>query len=797
MTYLRDASFMLGQDYERLVGQIEELAAPLAAAEASANGTAKAFSFKGASAKVAATGVGILSGALKALPFIGIGIALVNLVGSFARLVGNLNTSSDATDEFNERLRDLRDELDENRTAHDSNIQRIRTSNQVMQTAIDRISDLSNGENLNEGYKNRLRIATGILNVSLSEYAAALGITTSALAGNNEEALRSIQNFQTQSSHMSAMEGHLEEIIRLQEDKYYSTESLASLQEVYDNLQRGVAEYRVELEELRENNEIILGQNDGLAERYLYLAREVGAVDGEIAELNVSMAEHNMIIDDAVEGISDLEREYQITFTEMYMHVQQHGLTLGALNDVQREVIDRGIGYWQQYEEMSTEMFRRVGQSNQYSLEQVAENQYQNRLATENWQDNLVVLYEKYGAEVAAELRAMGEDGMHIVAEMADYVTNNYEEMADGTWEHLGNMADGTYSHATQIANNLTSGAETARRGMTLQLGEGFDSSIDLIEQFGSRSRTTLSQDFNAANFEVFGIAIPAGLMEGVRRNQPEAIAELERFADELGLCFRTILQINSPSGVFMEYGEGIVEGLQRGITALKSQPINLLQRAARDMKRIYNTASRDYINVGRDIMRGLNQGLLNGEAQVMSTARRIANQITVAMRQALNINSPSRVMQEEIGRQIPAGVAEGIDKYGNYATDSMYDLGNELAKVKFPSINDVINMGPSLSLAGAGASSMITNHNNNQSHSYAGLFDGATINWHGEEDIRRTMEKMARAAEEDAYRMWFRKFCATTLKQRCSILDTKIFRYAKKYAIHIKMTAKNSESNS
>ena len=35
------------------------------------------------------------------------------------------------------------------------------------------------------------------------------------------------------------------------------------------------------------------------------------------------------------------------------------------------------------------------------------------------------------------------------------------------------------------------------------------------------------------------------------------------------------------------------------------------------------------------------------------------------------------------------------------------------------------------------------------------GLFDGATINWHGEEDIRRTMEKMARATQADSARMW------------------------------------------
>ena len=49
-----------------------------------------------------------------------------------------------------------------------------------------------------------------------------------------------------------------------------------------------------------------------------------------------------------------------------------------------------------------------------------------------------------------------------------------------------------------------------------------------------------------------------------------------------------------------------------------------------------------------------------------------IADNISRTMQQALQINSPSRVMREQIGRQIPAGVAVGIEKYSDYAIDSV-----------------------------------------------------------------------------------------------------------------------------
>ena len=71
-------------------------------------------------------------------------------------------------------------------------------------------------------------------------------------------------------------------------------------------------------------------------------------------------------------------------------------------------------------------------------------------------------------------------------------------------------------------------------------------------------------------------------------------------------------------------------------------------------MKRVYNTANRTYQNIGQDLMNGLNQGLLSREAHLMATARRIANNMQTTMQRALQINSPSRVMREKIGRFIP-----------------------------------------------------------------------------------------------------------------------------------------------
>src|SRR5690625_2252900 len=62
--------------------------------------------------------------------------------------------------------------------------------------------------------------------------------------------------------------------------------------------------------------------------------------------------------------------------------------------------------------------------------------------------------------------------------------------------------------------------------------------------------------------------------------------------------------------------------------------------------------------------MAGLNAGLNAGRGRVLNTARSIANSVASTMKGALRIQSPSKIMRDEVGRWIPAGLAEGIEKY-------------------------------------------------------------------------------------------------------------------------------------
>lgn len=83
-----------------------------------------------------------------------------------------------------------------------------------------------------------------------------------------------------------------------------------------------------------------------------------------------------------------------------------------------------------------------------------------------------------------------------------------------------------------------------------------------------------------------------------------------------------------------------------------------------------------DWIQLGKDILNGLVDGILGGVGAVVDAAREAAGEIKEAFCDFFDIHSPSRVMRDEVGRQLTAGIAEGILSNADYAIKSAEEVG-------------------------------------------------------------------------------------------------------------------------
>ena len=80
-------------------------------------------------------------------------------------------------------------------------------------------------------------------------------------------------------------------------------------------------------------------------------------------------------------------------------------------------------------------------------------------------------------------------------------------------------------------------------------------------------------------------------------------------------------------------------------------------------------------VDAGKNLLFGIGEGITNAISSVVAKAKDAAASIVDGIKSFLQIGSPSRLLANEVGQWIPAGIAEGITDNSNLVTDAMNDV--------------------------------------------------------------------------------------------------------------------------
>lgn len=83
--------------------------------------------------------------------------------------------------------------------------------------------------------------------------------------------------------------------------------------------------------------------------------------------------------------------------------------------------------------------------------------------------------------------------------------------------------------------------------------------------------------------------------------------------------------------------------------------------------------------SIGKNIVDGLKSGIESQNNNFKEYLKNFLDSIVSTSKDALSIKSPSRVFADVIGKQIPAGIAQGIDNNIDVATDSIHNMSDDL----------------------------------------------------------------------------------------------------------------------
>jgi phage-related protein len=83
--------------------------------------------------------------------------------------------------------------------------------------------------------------------------------------------------------------------------------------------------------------------------------------------------------------------------------------------------------------------------------------------------------------------------------------------------------------------------------------------------------------------------------------------------------------------------------------------------------------------DIGKEIINGIATGIGDFAGTLVAKGKEVAESALGGIKSFLGIHSPSRVFRDEVGKWIPQGIAVGIEKDADVATDAMDDVSSSL----------------------------------------------------------------------------------------------------------------------
>lgn len=255
--------------------------------------------------------------------------------------------------------------------------------------------------------------------------------------------------------------------------------------------------------------------------------------------------------------------------------------------------------------------------------------------------------------------------------------TNMLTGLYDGMSEKVGEIADFGISSMQTLSDAMEQGGIT---GVLSALGEVLSQGITLLienlPQFMNAGLELLSSLVNGIVDNLPAIADAAvrvitTLAEGLAGRMPELIPK----------CVQIILTIangllqNLPQ--IVSAGIQLISGLAKGLIQAIPDLIRSAPQLISSLVSAIVQCLPEMAQAGWDLIRGLGQGILNGFSELWNTVRQAAGNLVSGIKGFFGIASPSKLFRDEIGKQLMAGMAEGITANEGLVESALDDVSD------------------------------------------------------------------------------------------------------------------------
>lgn len=272
----------------------------------------------------------------------------------------------------------------------------------------------------------------------------------------------------------------------------------------------------------------------------------------------------------------------------------------------------------------------------------------------------------------------LGTDGAGIVGSLVDGIMNNLAEMLNSANSIITELTAGITANLPTI---LATGME-----ILTEVVDGILRNLPQLIQSASTIINTLAQYIidNLPTILKAGVEMLLTIVKAIITNLPQIIkATLELIQSLLTTIYKNLPQILK-AGIEL-IGE-LIAGLWRATPDALSAMWDILKEVSNTINEI------DWLGLGWDIISGIAEGISNAGGKIWDAVKGACKSAWNNALSFWEIGSPSKLMENTIGRMIPQGMAVGIEEDADYVTKAMHDVAAESveASQEVPYFGDV-----------------------------------------------------------------------------------------------------------
>lgn len=625
------------------------------------------------------------SAALLANPFGLVALALVSLTAAtvaFGKVMKDRTSDAaknrKAIEQCQKSYNNLKDSIEEHEETAKENIKSAETEAATYQTLSDKLYDLANKTSKTAAEKAQMSAMVDQLNEAMPELGLSIDETTGAL-NKEKSAVDAVIDSMKQQALASAYQ---EQVKQAATDVAEAETQLSEARKVYNGL---LVESRNETQEynkaMQDTGNMVESTSD------IYDAHGV-----KQTELNERLQEQKKV----VEGLEGTYSEAQEKLSEASEKAGEYKVTTEETNEaISDSATEMSEEVQKAYEDMKTSIQNNLkGVVNAYedfsggeeiSAEDVVTHLQSAANGVDQWADNLITLAGRAGEGMTKEffsyLVNLGPQSANLVKACTEMTKPQLQD-AVAAYSESGGEAAEAYSEkfAAIITNWDSTGQEIVQKA-----GEvGEKSGKEHTEKAKSGIESGQKEVTEAAKKggEEAGKESQKATADGIQQNSgqvSQAASSSIRKAEDAALGY-----YNGFYNVGANLMRGTVAGMTANSPAVEEAARAAVRNAVTGAKKEGNIKSPSRVmrdEVGKMLAAGMAVGIDEGSGDVEKSARNLAKVSVDATKNELGIHSPSKVFKDEIGKHIVGGVIKGIEAEVPKLKKTMKKMSEEAVK--------------------------------------------------------------------------------------------------------------------